>query len=61
MLEAPPLARALHAACDLGDEIPARLYAAVAQVLAYVYQLRAARVSGGPSPATPRIELPPED
>jgi flagellar biosynthetic protein FlhB len=61
MLEAPPLARALHAACDLGDEIPARLYAAVAQVLAYVYQLRAARVAGAPSPATPRIDLPPGD
>jgi flagellar biosynthetic protein FlhB len=61
MLEAPPLARALHAACDLGEEIPARLYAAVAQVLAYVYQLRAARTSGVPTPATPRIDLPEED
>jgi flagellar biosynthetic protein FlhB len=58
VLEAPPLARALHAACDLGDEIPARLYAAVAQVLAYVYQLRAARHSGAPPPATPSIDLP---
>jgi flagellar biosynthetic protein FlhB len=58
LLEAPPLARALHAACDLGDEIPASLYAAVAQVLAYVFQLRAARASGAPTPATPRIELP---
>src|SRR5208337_526595 len=41
-LEAPPLARALHASCELGDEIPARLYAAVAKVLTYVYQLRTA-------------------
>ena len=60
VLEAPPLARALHAACDLGEEIPARLYAAVAQVLAYVYQLRAARRSGIPAPAAPSIDLPTE-
>jgi flagellar biosynthetic protein FlhB len=58
VLEAPPLARALHAACDLGEEIPARLYAAVAQVLAYVYQLRAARRSGAPVPSAPSIDLP---
>ena len=58
ILEAPPLARALHAACDLGEAIPARLYAAVAQVLAYVYQLRAARRSGAPLPAAPSIDLP---
>jgi hypothetical protein len=30
----------------------------VAQVLAYVFQLRAARAYGAPTPATPRIELP---
>jgi flagellar biosynthetic protein FlhB len=58
VLEAPPLARALHASCDLGEEIPARLYAAVAQVLAYVYQLRAARRAGTPPPAAPHIDLP---
>jgi flagellar biosynthesis protein FlhB len=60
LLEAPPLARALHAGCELGDEIPARLYSVVAQVLTYVYQLRVARRSGGPFPAEPRIDtLPP--
>jgi flagellar biosynthetic protein FlhB len=42
IVEAPPLARALHANCELGDEIPARLYAAVAKILVYVYQLRTA-------------------
>jgi flagellar biosynthetic protein FlhB len=61
LLEAPPLARALHAACELGEEIPARLYAAVAQVLAYVYQLRAARQSGAPPPQAPSIGLPADD
>jgi flagellar biosynthetic protein FlhB len=43
ILEAPPLARALHKHTDIGDEIPPRLYAAVAEVLAYVYQVKAYR------------------
>ncbi len=34
------LARALYKACDVGDEIPASLFKAVAQVLAYIYQLK---------------------
>jgi len=42
VLEAPVLARALYAHAELDREIPAALFAAVAQVLAYVYQLRAA-------------------
>ena len=58
VLEAPPLARALHRHCDLGDGIPTQLYAAVAQVLAYVYQLRAARQSGSPPPVAPQIDCP---
>ena len=41
MLEAPPLARALYRHVEPGDAIPERLYTAVAQVLAYVFQLRA--------------------
>ena len=43
ILEAPPLARALHKHTEIGDEIPPRLYAAVAEVLAYVYQIKAYR------------------
>ena len=42
VLQAPALARALYAHAELDREIPAALFAAVAQVLAYVYQLRAA-------------------
>lgn len=57
ILEAPPLARALHKQCDLGDAIPAQLYTAVAQVLAYVYQLRASRASGTTPPPLPTITL----
>ena len=56
IFEAPPLARALHRAVPLGEEIPASLYVAVAQVLTYVYQLRAARVSGSPAPQPPQID-----
>ena len=35
-----PLARALHSQCEIGQEIPEDLYAAVAAVLGYVYRLR---------------------
>jgi flagellar biosynthetic protein FlhB len=53
VLEAPPLARALHRHTDIGDQIPAALYTAVAEVLAYVYQL-GQYVSGGvPQPPMP--------
>jgi flagellar biosynthetic protein FlhB len=41
IVEAPPLARALHRSVEIGNEIPVALYAAVAQILTYVYQLRA--------------------
>lgn len=47
ILEAPPLARALHRHADVGDQIPAPLYAAVAEVMAYVYQLNQFAMSAG--------------
>jgi flagellar biosynthetic protein FlhB len=40
VFSAPPLARALHNSTKLNQQIPAGLYIAVAQVLAYVYQLK---------------------
>ncbi len=49
LMEAPPLARALYRHTEPGDAIPERLYAAVAQVLAYVYQLRAGQRPEAPS------------
>jgi flagellar biosynthetic protein FlhB len=59
MLEAPPLARALHRHVDLGQDVPHALYAAVAQVLAWVYQLRAAAGGRAPAPAAPgTLEVP---
>lgn len=54
LLEAPPLARALYHSTRLDHEIPAGLYVAVAQVLAYVYQLR--RGVGETPP--PPVDLP---
>ena len=53
VLDAPPLARALHAHAELDREIPAALFAAVAQVLAWVYQLRAVRGTRQPEPPKP--------
>ncbi|MES0874101.1 flagellar biosynthesis protein FlhB [Sinimarinibacterium thermocellulolyticum] len=62
IVDAPPLARALYRSAGLGDEIPAPLYAAVAQVLTYVYQLRDWRRgpgARGPRPCAPQIgEVP---
>ena len=61
LLEAPPLARALHKHTELGDEIPQALYAAVAEVLAYVFQLRGFRQHGGVRPTEPsELNVPPE-
>ncbi|MEO7055897.1 MAG: EscU/YscU/HrcU family type III secretion system export apparatus switch protein [Caldimonas sp.] len=61
VLEAPVLARALYAHAELDREIPAALFAAVAQVLAYVYQLRAAMLGKVPMPgALPALDVPAE-
>lgn len=56
MVEDVPLARALHAACELGQEVPPHLYMAVARVLAFVMALRRRgaatglhRAPGGPT------------
>ncbi len=61
ILEAPPLARALNKHADLDAEIPSALYNAVAEVLAYVYQLAGWRQHGGAYPTPPRnLPVPPE-
>ncbi|AUL47388.1 flagellar biosynthesis protein FlhB [Bordetella trematum] len=52
-LEAPPLARALHQHVELGQEIPVALYTAVAEVLAWVFQLRSWRAGEGEAPSAP--------
>ena len=61
VLQAPVLARALYAHAELDREIPAALFAAVAQVLAYVYQLRAAMSGQVAMPAAlPELDVPAE-
>ncbi len=47
MVQDIPLARALHASCELGQEVPPQLFTAVARVLAFVMQLGARGVRGG--------------
>ena len=61
VLEAPPLARALYANTEVDSEVPMSLYSAVAQVLAYVYQLKAALAGQAPLPGNlPDLQVPPE-
>ncbi|MDE1547180.1 flagellar biosynthesis protein FlhB [Dechloromonas agitata] len=61
ILEAPPLARALYKHTEIDAEIPSALYNAVAEVLAYIYQLANWRQAGGVYPVPPRdLPVPPE-
>ncbi|TAM05203.1 MAG: flagellar type III secretion system protein FlhB [Paraburkholderia sp.] len=61
LLEAPPLARALYHNVELNREIPDPLYGAVAQVLAWVYQLKRFREHGGDVPMEPTdLDVPAE-
>jgi flagellar biosynthetic protein FlhB len=62
LLEAPALARALYKHTDIDDEIPEALFSAVAEVLAYVYQLRAyAKGTLDAYPDRPKkLPVPPE-
>jgi flagellar biosynthetic protein FlhB len=57
IFEAPPLARALYRAVEIGGEIPAQLYVAVAQVLTYIFQLRTARRDHLALPEPPAIDF----
>jgi flagellar biosynthetic protein FlhB len=58
MLESPPLARALYTHVEVDSEIPAALYSAVAQVLAWVYQLEQHLAGRGARPREPGIAVP---
>jgi flagellar biosynthetic protein FlhB len=61
IMDAPPLARALYKHTDIDAEIPSALYNAVAEVLAYIYQLANWRQAGGAYPVPPRdLPVPPE-
>lgn len=54
MVQDVPLARALHASCEIGDEVPPELFTAVARVLAFVMALKAR----GPAAGTHRVPTP---
>jgi flagellar biosynthetic protein FlhB len=60
IMESPKLARALYAHTELGNEIPEALYSAVAEVLAYVFQMRIFRRDGGFRPEVPNALPVPE-
>lgn len=55
VLESPALARAIYRHADIGDEIPETLYNAVAEILAYVFQLRRHREFGDVIPLPLRL------
>lgn len=57
LFESPLLARALYWTTDLNQEIPSQLYLAVAQVLTYVFRLKAVRERGGAWPDRPVISV----
>lgn len=61
VFEAPPLARALFAQTEIGQEIPGALYFAVAQVLAFVFQLQQARENGLDLPQRPDPYVPTDE
>lgn len=50
ILERPPLARALHEAVEVGQEVPERFYQAIAEILAYVYELSGQNLRPAPVP-----------
>ena len=61
LVAAPPLARALYYSTELEDEVPQGLFLAVAQVLAYVYQLKTAKSQGWDEPSPPtNLSIPEE-
>jgi flagellar biosynthetic protein FlhB len=61
LFSAPPLARVLFRTAEIGDEIPARLYTAVAQILAYIYQLNETLRPGQRRPEPPVPEIDEDD
>jgi flagellar biosynthesis protein FlhB len=61
IIESPVLARAIFYTTDVDEEIPAGLYLAIAQVLAYVFQLRLYRKGRGERPKYPRNVKVPTD
>ncbi len=60
IMEVPPLARAIYYSVEIGDEIPAGLYVAVAQILAYIFQLKNGEVDETMKPDLSDLPIPAE-
>ncbi|MBD1553941.1 flagellar biosynthesis protein FlhB [Pseudomonas typographi] len=61
IMESPALARSIYYSTEVEQQIPAGLYMAVAQVLAYVYQIRQYRAGRGKRPQAPKdVPIPPD-
>lgn len=58
IISAPPLTRAVYYSTEIGEEIPSGLYIAVAQILAFVFQLRRYKNQGGNKPNLNTEDLP---
>lgn len=61
IMESPKLARALYTHTELGNEIPEALYSAVAEILAYVFQMRIYKKDGGYYPEIPNALAVPDE
>ncbi|MCP3851022.1 MAG: flagellar biosynthesis protein FlhB [Gammaproteobacteria bacterium] len=60
IMEIPPLSRAIYHSVEIGHEIPAGLYVAVAQVLAYIFQLKSGDIDASTKPDMSTLPIPPE-
>jgi flagellar biosynthetic protein FlhB len=62
IIESPALARAIYYSTEVNSEVPEKLFMAVAQILAYVYQLKAFKDGKGKRPKAPKkdVPIPPE-
>ncbi len=60
IMEIPPLSRAIYYSVEIGQEIPAGLYVAVAQVLAYIFQLKNGDIDKSTKPDMSDLPIPTE-
>lgn len=60
IMEIPPLSRAIYHTVEIGEEIPAGLYVAVAQVLAYIFQLKNGEIDKSMKPDMADLPIPSE-
>ncbi|WP_067099736.1 flagellar biosynthesis protein FlhB [Marinomonas atlantica] len=60
VIQSPELTRAVYRHTEIGDEIPEGLFQVIAQLLAYVYQIRMARTGDKPPESMPPLDVPEE-